>query len=95
MTTSIPNCPRYTCAVEVSSVHLGTWSSKSLLSRIERKVHLWGFVCLGGGAKTVLTFESSRDVYIQMSSRWLELCLSEFLKLDILSEISICFPLCV
>ena len=28
-----------------------------------------------------------------IQSRWLELCLSEFLKLDILSEISICFPL--
>lgn len=50
MTASIPNCPRYTCAAEVSAdtsgTHLGTWSSKSL-SRIERKVHLWGFVCLG------------------------------------------------
>lgn len=78
MTTSIPNCPRYTCAVEVSGVHLGTWSSKSLFVKNRKKGAFVGFCLFGGVAKTVLTFESSRDVCIQMLSRWLELCLSEF-----------------
>lgn len=56
-------------SVDTSGMHLGTWSSKSRIFVKNRKKGAFvGFCLFGGGTKTVLTFESSRDVRIQMLS---------------------------
>lgn len=75
MTTDIPNSPGSSPGVRPcsgSQVRMRAVAPRDSVlsrysSRVERQVDLWGFDCLGG-TKTVLSFESCRDMSIQMLS---------------------------
>lgn len=96
MTTNIQTAPDFTyCSGSQCSVHLGTWDLLSHCCQNRKKGMHCGVLFVWGRLKTVITFESSRDVCIQMSSRWLELCLSGFWNLTSSVKFSICFPVCV